>query len=266
MPNFPTPLLNLLNWKNVSLKIEATSATILDWLTINELTALQCQQYLEVGSDTIRRIEHPEQSAFDVIETEVAWQQTADAFLLSLPSLAEEIRQVCDCAPKCLADKSEKIPQAFTYDLGEDTLPFVSVPYQGRPFDLLAMAHEFGHALQIVSSKNSKMPPVARECCAFLGEVFLLDYLKRIETSQTIGVSAAWEHDNHTYLKPDMEDLCRSLMTVTAPYNYRWNYPVARVLATKLVSEKSEDIFAKLFKAGAAAPKILADAYDSFRE
>lgn len=260
MLDFPTPLLKLLDWKNApqaSRPNNTVGATLSDWLELNQMSVEQCRailQSIEAGevADVTTYT-----SSFITTTAERAWMQIADAFLEALPTLSSEITSVSTDTPKCLANKPEKFPQAFTYDLGQGTLPFVSVPYQGRAFDHLAMAHEFGHALQIVCSDGEQMPPIARECCAFLGEQFMIQYLDDVGDENASDVHAAWEQDNKLYLKSDVDILQAALDAEKAPYNYRWNYPIARYLASKAISEQINNNLVALYTAGSNAPKIL---------
>ena len=260
MLDFPTPLLNLLDWKNAPQKSRpnnAVQATFSDWLNLNQLSVEQCYSVLQSIEAVSRSDVACEGTPIIGLTAQQAWKQTADVFSEFFPTLSPEISSIYADTPKCLANKSEKIPQAFTYDLGHGALPFVSVPYQGRAFDRLAMAHEFGHALQVVSSKGSQMPPLAKECCAFLGEQVLIQYLDDMGDKNTADVRGAWERDNQLYLESDVDVLKKALGAEKPPYNYRWNYPIARHLASIALTEQTNDNLAALYTAGANAPKIL---------
>jgi hypothetical protein len=69
---------------------------------------------------------------------------------------------------------NEELPH--TEDLGHEHPPIISMDWRGTAADLICLAHEVAHALQIQMSDHETMPPVAREVCAFLGEIALIEY------------------------------------------------------------------------------------------
>ena len=70
-----------------------------------------------------------------------------------------------------------------TIDPGRGGPPVVVMEWHGRVDDLACLAHECAHALQIRLSGHDMMPPVAREACAFLGELLLVDHARRHDSA-----------------------------------------------------------------------------------
>lgn len=70
---------------------------------------------------------------------------------------------------------SSEVP--YTICQGSGQSPVILMDWHGQPEDLICLAHETAHALQMLLSKNELMPPVARETCVFIGEQLLLDYV-----------------------------------------------------------------------------------------
>ncbi|MBN7776745.1 hypothetical protein JYP49_05725 [Nitratireductor aquimarinus] len=137
------------------------------------------------------------------MSAEDAWALASQSLAAALPRLARLIRFVRNRAPKCLEPKAGKPERAFTYDHGRRQLPFVSCNYRGQASDILTVAHEFSHALQIVASAGSAMPPLAREVCAFIGEHALLDWARQNASPLLPRLEAAWAADNQCYMGAD---------------------------------------------------------------
>ena len=228
-----------------------------EWLQANRLSIDDVRWLLgESSAGACPGADHgaPEAAGLDAA---AAWKVCANALGRSLPELGGLVGNIRDEAPRDLEPSPGKDPRAFTLDRGTGVLPHVSLHYGGSAADLLAVAHEFAHALQIVASEGSPTPPVVRECCAFLGELMLLRYL-RANLPATFGTARkAWESDNDRYLGEDRDRLEEALSVADEPYRYRWNYPMARVLAQDLFERKSADEVAAIFCAGAETPDLL---------
>lgn len=223
-------------------------ATIADWLEFNDLTC-------EIVLRQLALLEPLDGYAFDRSEvqphleltTDEAWALCAESMRVAFPDLKSGIDQIEVEAPKCLQPKSTKHPKPFTYDLGFLNLPFVSLHYKDRPADLLAMAHEFGHALQIVAAWESgegQMPPVARETCAFLGEWAVIHHSQ----VQFPLLTSTHHRDDINYLGNKAQELKTAIQDGRAPYSYGWNYPIARLTARCVFCAPHQAI--RLFKSG----------------
>ncbi|MCR4267395.1 hypothetical protein [Nitratireductor sp. ZSWI3] len=192
------------------------------------------------------------------LEAEQAWSLASDVFCEALPALQPIIRRIGKAAPRGLLPRAGKHPQPFTYHRGAGRLPFVSCSYEGRAADLLAVVHEFAHALQLVASRRSPMPPMAREVCAFLGELFLLRWLSLNRPDLQGIIECAWVADNARYLGPDAANLLEALRAPSARYVYRWNYPIARLIAQALLARDDTALIQNLFRSGAGAHEVFA--------
>ena len=220
-----------------------------DWLTFNGLTAEVVRRLLEAiePRDNVEPTPQPSSAPISLSANE-AWSLCAAAVKEAFPVLRSAVERIEDRAPKCLLPTATKHPKPFTYDLGFGKLPFVSLHYQNRPADLIAMAHEFGHALQIVASWPSgegQMPPVARETCAFLTELAVLQHCK----GRFAGLAAAHRADTASYFGQHAAMLEAALQDGTTPYCYEWNYPLARHSAA-FVHSKYHDRAPVLYTAG----------------
>lgn len=120
--------------------------------------------------------------------------------------------------------------------------------YSGTKADLVALAHEFGHALQLAYLSGRFSPPVDREICAFFGELILLSYCETRHPKLHKHLSKVWHEETQVYLGQDLENLTIALNHPSSPYEYRQNYPVARVAASTLFSSLSAPEVWKIFK------------------
>lgn len=230
-----------------------------DWLATNQVDENFLLRHL-TGKPFSRQAFDPESAAVGEVadmSAEDAWALASQSLAAALPRLARLIRFVRNRAPKCLEPKAGKPERAFTYDHGRRQLPFVSCSYRGQASDILTVAHEFSHALQIVASANSAMPPLAREVCAFIGEHALLDWARQNASPLLPRLEAAWAADNQCYMGADAERLRKALARKSGAYDYRWNYPVARVLACAIWRHWERAEIIALFRSGAAAPSLL---------
>ena len=233
-------------------------ATIVDWLEFNGLTREAVQRQLalieSLDGDVLDRsgVQH-----LPGLTADEAWALSAYSMRVKFPDLKAEIDKIEMEAPKCLQPKRTKHPKPFTYDLGFQKLPFVSLHYHGRPADLLAIAHEFGHAVQIVASWQvgvGQMPPVAREYCAFIAELALLDTQKEKAKALLI----CHQTDDVVYYGENKVTLESALLHDQSHYRYDWNYPLARQLASRLINASETDQADAIFRAGQAGGQILA--------
>ena len=138
------------------------------------------------------------------------------------------------------------ITSPHTVDFGCERTPKIYMDWNARIEDLVCLAHEMGNALQM--SMTSTQPPVARETSAFLAELFLIKYLQEVRPDLATLAIACWHKENDVYLGEDLMDLAESLEKPDTPYQYRMNYPLARLLAINLVEASEPAPIAELFE------------------
>lgn len=139
-----------------------------------------------------------------------------------------------------------------TIDRGPDADVLIAMRWSGEPADLICMAHEFGHAAQILSSGHQPTPPAARELCAFLGELLVIDHARSASQDLWLELTRVWREENGIYLGADLERLAAALADPRATYHYRLNYPLARLSAVDLF-ECARDDLGDVFAAGSNA-------------
>jgi hypothetical protein len=65
------------------------------------------------------------------------------------------------------------------YTMQTDAGPIIVMGWRSRLEDLICLAHESGHALQLINGRRGNVPPLMRETAAFLSEL-LLESLKNL--------------------------------------------------------------------------------------
>ena len=143
----------------------------------------------------------------------------------------------------------------FRWDDGGE--PTIEMSWSGTCEDLICLAHEVTHAVQAKHSEESFMPPVARECCAFIGELALLRFIKRNEVTFHDDASQVWLDESIIYFGDDALDLEHALNSEQASYAYRQNYPIARLYSTLVYPVLSVEQARELFSSGSQAMEIL---------
>lgn len=203
-----------------------------DWLDLHGLTARQCESLLH---RTCISASGPSpdgrRSRTCDLSGDQAWQLAAAALLARFPQAAELIKAVGDKTVRVFHPDRARLSRPFT--IQADGCPMVVLSYRGRFVDLLTLAHEFGHAVQVVAGGHSFVPPVNREICAFVAELALLKLLEAEFPVLHSFALSAWEAANRNYLGRDGRVLALALRDSQARYDYSWNYPVARLLASQ---------------------------------
>ena len=146
-----------------------------------------------------------------------------------------------------------ELPHTIDHGVGQP--PEIRMSWQGSISDLMCLAHEVAHAVQLQLSAGSFMPPVARETCAFLGELALIDWAKQNQTDLAARLLQVWREENQRYFGDDCALLRTALAEPESAYSYRMNYPLARAAA--VVMWRAGADLQRLFKAGSEAMNLL---------
>ncbi len=135
--------------------------------------------------------------------------------------------------------------------------PIVELAWSHQPEDLVCLSHEVAHALQSNLSDGAFMPPVAREVCAFIGELILLNWV--IDNNQALSDSLlpVWQSESEIYLGENAEDLLVALSDHATPYTYNMNYPLARIMAVRIFNTWDKHQIYNLFSSGSEAMSVL---------
>ena len=144
-----------------------------------------------------------------------------------------------------------------TIDRGPDKPVLIALNWTESPEDVICLAHEVSHALQIILSDHERMPPVAREACAFLGELIMIEYARETDLDLFPALCNVWRRENDAYLGSDIDTMMAALADPRALYHYRLNYPVARLAAVELFNLGGGDWVRELFAAGREGMRLL---------
>lgn len=223
-------------------------ALVADWLALNGISAGDCQDRLrQIKAAAAPPAPDPALPSTEVLPMVMAglgkaWPDAA----ATLGRIRSEIR--IDLAPDL-----SRFPRAFTLHDDGRGLPFVSCPLQGRLSDLLILAHEIGHACQILASGQTDQPPVLRETAAYLAEEQVLVTL----APDIPGLAALHRSRTARMMKRDGAALLRALQAPQTPYDYGWNYPLARDLARRAQARLSPAEQWQLFSGKIGLPRLL---------
>lgn len=213
---------------------QSTRHNLGDWLALHQLDVATCEAALDAMGQPLEGEPAPPagvSSACQVLDLEGAWLCTAAAMRSFLPAQQGIIDETIANTVRIAVEPRGASRKAVTLDNGAAAYPTIVLSYRGDGADLLVVAHEFGHALQIRASKGRFVPPVMREVCAFLGEGALLSHLREADVAQHRALAALWHHHNRKYLETQKQRLRNDLQNPGTPYRYLWNYPLARQLA-----------------------------------
>lgn len=147
-----------------------------------------------------------------------------------------------------LATECDGLPH--TVDRGPDQPVLIALNWEGSPDDVICLAHEVAHAVQIILSDHKQMPPLAREVCAFLGELLVIAHARTAAPDLYPTLCDVWRRENDDYLGSDIDLLAVALADPQAQYHYRQNYPVARLAAIELFNRGSGEWLRQFFASG----------------
>lgn len=203
-------------------------ATMDDWCNVHRITPSQCLGWLSV-------FESPESSDVPTGQTNLSaaevWQLCTDAVATALPSNEDAIRVSAANAELNTSPDIKKFPAAYTLHDNGKGQPYVSMPYKGSTRDILTLAHEFGHVIQISNTNSPFTPPALREVCAFMSEGWLIDFLGEFDAGLRDRVLGPWKRSVAADFGIRRDAFLAACNSPQAPYDYAWNYTLARRLA-----------------------------------
>ena len=228
-------------------KSDTKKFTIQEWLSLHSLNCDNIQQILGLP----RTFNHSSErfrlaSCISPYTAQNAWDTISQVLAAILPQFEEETIQLSrGCIVDFLAPRSDP-PYTLVQD--GNRFPTVSMSYEDRAEDVLCMAHEFGHALQLYLAKGEFIPPMYREVAAFFSERLFLEHVEIHEPDIGVALRAAWERDNQIYLESDRQALVGALHCSDTPYTYRFNYPLARLLIIEMTKSAIVENVVSIFQ------------------
>lgn len=228
-------------------------ARLSDWLALNGVTAGMIMPLLN------RPVPAPGRIMESIVLSEpVAPADIAARMSRALPALAPLLERTLDLARFDLAPDRKRFPRAFTLHDDGSGRPFVSCPQDGTVADLLRLAHELGHACQIVAAGSGLPGPVMREAAAYVAEGLIVAEAQGAADPLAHALAARHAADTDRIARRDGAHLLAALREFGADpaYRYNWNYPVARRVALSATTVWPAEAVVALF----ASPPRLADA------
>lgn len=232
-----------------------------DWLDLHELNVATCQRLLEAASELGSAVAGPDKLAMaqSEIDHDSAWQSASEAMRLFFPGRTDIIDDTFHHTVRMLVSAQGRPRAALTIDHGANTYPSILYGFLGKPSDLLVIAHEFAHALQIRASEGRFVSPVVREVCAFLGERARLSLASATDAAQHRHLIGIWNADNQKHFGVGRMRLMSALSQPDMAYSYSWNYPIARYLALCVEGRSPPDRMWRLFEGRTSFALLLED-------
>ena len=233
--------------------------TVQDWIDLHGLTSEEVLDYCGVIRQRfqIKRRDAARNGSkslcFDLEQSleHLVFPALRDLF----GAAASEIHDLS--AVKIVRHKAGNLDLPFTEWDASTNAPAIHLVWSGTVDDLMCLAHEMAHATQMILSNGAFMPPVAREACAFLGELALIRYAKSSSQAVYRELQSVWHHESYRYLGDDISQLGHDLKAGSASYHYRHNYPLARVAAMAVFAGHGPEAIRNIFASGADAMEAL---------
>ena len=239
---------------------QAKQHTLEDWLHLHELDRETCHHLLDEIEREFAKIpacgDDPDQQSLS-LDPDGVWKEITSSMCKFLPEHRSIIEDTFQGSKTIAIAGRGKSRKALTVDNGPDEYPTIMYNYFGDVADLLVVAHEFGHALQIRASKGQFMTPVMREACAFLSEGFLLSCY--LDENSAIGEKLLhhWHKSSQRYFGNLATRLRSSLHNSAKVYEYGWNYPIARLIALRILTNFSQDPVWSVFQGDFSMKRVV---------
>jgi len=225
-----------------------------DWLSLHALNAKDCVRILKWATISDFPLDTARVDPARIMEgvtAQQAWALCSAALVERFPHHATVVHSVESHATRIFNPQNPVNGRYnFAVDQGPGKYPFVCVRYQHRPSDLIVLAHEFSHAVQIWACESRFTPPVVREMCAFLGELILLEHVESRYPELHSTLLPVWVKQHKRSFGVPVNNLRLALQSPATPYDYAWNYPVARALSIQANNHLPADIIWQVFEGG----------------
>lgn len=233
--------------------------TLQDWLNLHQLELEEVARYCEMIAN-MPLVDNQTVGASHVDKLRFDFDGCLDN--LVKPSLVKLLKGSDDVA-KMISDakislyEPDKIAMPYTEYCKDIRAPRIHLAWTGEAKDIICLVHECAHAVQMLMSNFEFMPPIARETCAFLGELSLIRFARQLNKTLYSNLSSAWHLDNQHYWIQYLLRLVNGLKSSSSRYVYSHNYPLARVAAMVLFQSKNETDFTQFFASGKDALQYL---------
>ncbi len=205
----------------------AQKATMADWLALHGVTAQACLVVLDRAGPIAAKAADPVWQQ----DPNLTWRLVADLLTPFFPAQNPQfgdglIAQTWTRTRTDFSGAKRGTVRGFTLHDDGTGRPMVVATPKGRLSDLATLAHEFGHAAQIIACAGVAMPPALREVCACLSEQMALSGLTECDPERA-RLAQTWLAGRGSRQR---QDLRAALHSPGAAYRYDWNYPLARAV------------------------------------
>ena len=176
-----------------------------------------------------------------------AWNMVVDSLVRRFPLRREQIQTVAAQTRVSFEGAEDGKSVAYTIPGDGGRSSFIRVPFGGKIDDVLTLAHEFGHALQADCAATSFVPPIDREIAAFIAELCFVENLRNTDHQLFDMACKAWQRNRSRTLHTDGSALFKALRQPKAAYEYRLNYPLARIGAERAVAWLPDKLLWRFF-------------------
>ena len=211
------------------------------------------------------KLEHWDRNAPlpETVKRTVPWSEARetvlDAYAGFAPEMATIAQRFFDKRWIDAPARAGKSPGAFAHPTVPAVHPYVLVNYQGKPRDVMTLAHELGHGVhQVLASEQgllmSQTPLTLAETASVFGEML---------TFQSLLQKAASPVERKIMLAGKVEDMLNTVVRQIAFYTFERHVHMERRNG-ELTSERLGEIWLKV-QADSLGPSIhLADGYETF--
>lgn len=237
--------------------------SISEWQSLHGLNSLwHWQDLLREQIDKTSKVIKSQQTSTSQkthFSGDQVWVLVADAFRDKFPNKQREINTV---EQNCKRDFSPAISTkdvAYAIPGRAGQLPSVRVPFDGTIASVLAVAHEFGHAVQFACSRRPFITPIVREMAAFVSTRLFIDYIEKTDVELAISLTSSLANDEKTYLVKNGQQLLRDAEKPGATYQYQHNYPLAWLAAVEAIRWDNKVILWEIFRSHIPANALCAE-------
>ncbi len=193
----------------------------------------------------------------------IAWPEARDTVLTAYaafsPKLSEIAQQFFDKSWIDAPVRPGKAPGAFAHPTVPSAHPYVLLNYQGKPRDVMTLAHELGHGVhQVLAAPNGALmaptPLTLAETASVFGEML---------TFQKLLAATANKTERKAMLAAKVEDMIDTVVRQVAFYTFERELHLERKNG-ELTSEKIGEIWMKVQRESLGPSIDIRPGYETF--
>ncbi|HVV92935.1 MAG TPA: M3 family oligoendopeptidase [Hyphomicrobiales bacterium] len=200
----------------------------------------------------------------EVPQKTIAWPEAKDTVLSAYrrfsPEMAEIAGRFFDRRWIDAPVRPGKAPGAFAHPTVPSAHPYVLLNYQGKPRDVMTLAHELGHGVhQVLAAPNGPLmaptPLTLAETASVFGE--MLTFRSILAATEEPGQKKA-------LLAAKVEDMINTVIRQIAFYSFERKVHLERREAGELTSERLSDIWIEVQRESLGPAVHLGPGYEAY--